>query len=65
MMSNVGSSDRGIRILLGIVLIVSAAARVFTGSLVLAAYVVGAIALVTGLIRYVPRGRFLESTHVR
>lgn len=54
MISNVGSTDRLIRFVLGIVLIALGLTHFVTGGLALAAYVVGAIALVTGVIRYCP-----------
>lgn len=52
MIANVGSTDRIIRILLGITLIALGATHVVTGSLAFAGYVVGGIALATGAIRY-------------
>jgi uncharacterized membrane protein HdeD (DUF308 family) len=54
MTSNVGTTDRAIRIILGIVLIALGVSHVVTGGLAIAAYVVGAIALVTGVFRYCP-----------
>ena len=54
MNSNVGGIDRTIRILLGIALVALAATRVVTGGLATGAFVVGGIALVTGLVRYCP-----------
>jgi len=54
MTNNVGGIDRLIRFVLGILLIALAAAHVVAGNLAIAAYVGGAIALVTGLIRYCP-----------
>jgi len=54
MTSNVGTTDRIIRIVLGIMLIGLGLGHVVTGGLAIAAYVVGAIALVTGVIRYCP-----------
>ena len=65
MISNVGSTDRLIRFVLGIVLIALGLTHFVTGGLALAAYVVGAIALVTGVIRYCRHGPFSESTPVR
>ena len=52
MIANVGGTDRIIRILLGIVLIALGATHVVTGGLAIAAYVIGALALATGVIRY-------------
>ena len=54
MTSNVGTADRGIRIVLGIVLIALGLTHVLTGGMAIAAYVVGAIALVTGVFRFCP-----------
>jgi hypothetical protein len=51
---NVGTVDRVIRIVLGIGLIVLAYFHIVTGTLAIVAYVVAAIALVTGLIRFCP-----------
>jgi hypothetical protein len=52
MIANVGSTDRIIRILLGIVLVALGATHLLTGGPAIAAYVVGAIALATGAIRF-------------
>lgn len=49
MKSNVGGMDRAIRIILGIVLLV-AAYLWLSGALMIIAYIVGAIALITGLV---------------
>ena len=54
MTSNVGTSDRVIRIVLGIVLVALGLSHMVTGGLAIAAYVVGAVALVTGVVRYCP-----------
>jgi uncharacterized membrane protein HdeD (DUF308 family) len=54
MLNNVGGADRGIRLVLGIVLLALALLHVVSGTLAIAAYVVGATALVTGLIRFCP-----------
>ncbi|MGB8493364.1 MAG: DUF2892 domain-containing protein [Candidatus Acidiferrum sp.] len=54
MTSNVGTTDRVIRIVLGVILIALGLSHVVTGRLAIAAYVVGAIALVTGVFRYCP-----------
>jgi uncharacterized membrane protein HdeD (DUF308 family) len=54
MTSNVGTTDRAIRIVLGIILIALGLSHIVTGGLAIAAYVVGAIALVTGVFRYCP-----------
>ena len=49
MKSNVGGMDRAIRIILGIVLLVVAYLWL-SGALMIIAYIVGAIALITGLV---------------
>jgi hypothetical protein len=49
MISNVGGTDRAIRIVLGIVLLVVAYLWL-SGALTIIAYVVGAILLITGLV---------------
>ena len=54
MLNNVGGIDRGIRIFLGIGLLVLGFLHVVTGTLAIVAYIVGAIALITGLIRFCP-----------
>lgn len=51
---NVGSADRLVRIVVAIVLIALAALHVFTGTLAIVAYIVAAVALVTGLVRFCP-----------
>jgi hypothetical protein len=52
MTCNVGGADRGIRLVIGMTLLALALTRVFTGTMAIAAYVVGGIALVTGLARF-------------
>jgi len=54
MPKNVGGMERAIRLVVGITLLVLAFLHVVTGTLAIAAYVIGAIALVTGLIRFCP-----------
>jgi uncharacterized membrane protein HdeD (DUF308 family) len=54
MMNNVGGTDRGIRIVLGIALLVLGFLHVVTGTLAIVAYVIGALALITGVIRFCP-----------
>lgn len=54
MTSNVGGMDRAVRLVLGVALIALAYAQVFAGGLAIAAYVVGAIALVTSVVRFCP-----------
>jgi Protein of unknown function (DUF2892) len=51
---NIGGVDRAIRILLGIGLVVLGLVHVVTGGRAIAAYVIGAIALVSGLVRFCP-----------
>ena len=64
MTSNVGTTDRVIRIVLGIILIVLGVSHVVTGGLAIAAYVVGAIALVTAVFRYCPAWSRLWNQYV-
>jgi hypothetical protein len=54
MLNNVGGVDRGIRIILGIALLVLGFLHVVTGTFAIVAYIVGAVALVTGLVRFCP-----------
>lgn len=54
MSRNVGGVDRAVRIVAGVVLLGIGFAHIVTGGLAIAAYVVGAVALVTGVIRYCP-----------
>jgi hypothetical protein len=51
---NVGGIDRALRVVLGVGLIALAFFHVFTGTLAIVAYVVAAIALVTGVFRFCP-----------
>jgi uncharacterized membrane protein HdeD (DUF308 family) len=46
--------ERAIRVVVGIALLGLAFLHVVTGTLAIAAYVVGAIALLTGVIRFCP-----------
>lgn len=62
MTSNVGTIDRVIRIVLGIVLVALGLSHTVTGGLAVAAYVVGAVALVTGVVRYCPAWSVLGMT---
>ena len=52
--ANVGGWDRGIRLILGVLLFILGFVGVFRGTLAVIAYIVGAIALVTGLITFCP-----------
>lgn len=54
MTSNVGTTDRAIRFVLGIILIALGFTHVLTGGMAIAAYCVGGIALITGVIRFCP-----------
>ena len=54
MSRNVGTVERAVRIFIGVALIALGLLHVFGGTLAIAAYVVGAIALVTGFVRYCP-----------
>jgi Inner membrane protein YgaP-like, transmembrane domain len=54
MRSNVGIVDRAIRLVLGISLLALGLTYFATGGLAIAAYVMGAVALATGLLRYCP-----------
>ena len=53
-MANVGGADKAIRIVLGIALLAVGYFHVVTGIWDIAAYVVGAIAVVTGLFGFCP-----------
>ena len=54
MTCNVGGTERGIRIVVGIALIAAGALAGFPEAGMYAAYVVGAVALVTGALGYCP-----------
>ena len=63
MTSNVGSVDRAVRFVLGIVLIGLGLTHVVSGGLAIGAYCIGGIALLTGTIGFCPaRGLFGIST---
>ncbi len=51
---NVGSADRMIRVIVGCVLIGLGYSSLLTGGAAMAAYVVGAVAVLTGVIRFCP-----------
>jgi hypothetical protein len=51
---NVGEVDRATRILIGVGLVLLGLVHVVTGVWAIAAYVVGAIAFVSGLVRFCP-----------
>lgn len=54
MQLNVGGAERAIRIVVGVVLIGLGFFHVLTGTIAIVAYVIGAIALITGLVRFCP-----------
>jgi hypothetical protein len=54
MAANVGGADKAIRIIVGIALLAAAFFQVATGTWAIAAYVVGGIALVTGVFGFCP-----------
>lgn len=54
MTCNVGGIERPIRIVLGVALIAAGALAGLSEGLTIAAYIVGAVALVTGAIGYCP-----------
>ena len=54
MSHNVGGTEQLIRIILGIVLLAAGYFHYLSGTMAIIAYVVGAIALLTGLIRFCP-----------
>ncbi len=51
---NVGKVDRGIRLIIAVVLVVLGVFGVLQGTLALVGYVVAAIALLTGMLRVCP-----------
>ena len=51
---NVGGFDRALRLILGVVLIALAYFGILSGTGAIIAYIVAAIALVTGLVRFCP-----------
>ena len=54
MARNVGGTEMAIRLLIGIVLLGLGFLHVVAGNLAIVAYVVGAVAILTGVIRYCP-----------
>ena len=54
MASNVGIADRAVRLVVGAALLVLGLSHLVTGAWAIAAYTLGAIALITGLIRSCP-----------
>ncbi|HKJ69203.1 MAG TPA: DUF2892 domain-containing protein [bacterium] len=57
--ANVGGWDRTIRLILGVVLFVLGFTGVFQGVLAIIGYIVGAIALITGLTTFCPANALL------
>jgi len=51
---NVGNADRLMRVIAGCVLIGLAYSALFTGRMAMAVYVIGAVAILTGVIRFCP-----------
>ena len=54
MTTNVGGADQVIRLVLGIVLLALGFLHVVSGMWAIAAYIIGAVALVTGVVRFCP-----------
>lgn len=54
MTKNVGAVDRAVRLVIGIALLALAFLHVVTGTMAIVAYIAGAVALVTGLVRFCP-----------
>jgi uncharacterized membrane protein HdeD (DUF308 family) len=54
MTKNVGAMERGIRLVVGIAILGLAFFHVVNGTVAIAAYVVGAVAMITGLVQYCP-----------
>ncbi|HTC64502.1 MAG TPA: DUF2892 domain-containing protein [Candidatus Saccharimonadales bacterium] len=54
MVKNVGGMERGIRLLIGIALLALAFFHVIAGTAAIAAYIAGAVAIITGLAQYCP-----------
>jgi hypothetical protein len=54
MLQNVGGMDREIRIVLGIGLLVLGLLHVLTGTLEIVAYIVGGVAITSGVVRFCP-----------
>jgi hypothetical protein len=54
MASNVGIADQVVRLVVGAALLVLGLSHLVTGAWAIAAYTLGAIALITGLMRFCP-----------
>ena len=51
---NVGGMDRMIRVVIGLALLALGLFHVFTGTAAIVAYVVAAVAIITGIVRFCP-----------
>ena len=54
MPKNVGGADRAVRLVIRIALLALGFLHVVTGTWAIVAYVVGAVALITGVVRFCP-----------
>jgi len=54
MPKNVGGADRAVRLVIGIALLALGFLHVVTGTWAIVGYVVGAVALITGVVRFCP-----------
>jgi len=54
MLKNVGGVDQAVRLVIGIALLALEFQHVITGTLAIVGYVVGAVALITGVVRFCP-----------
>lgn len=54
MLKNVGGTDRAARLVAGIALLALGFLHVVTGIWAIVAYIVGAVALITGVVRFCP-----------
>lgn len=59
LITNVGGADRTVRLILGVVLLVLGFTGVLQGTLAIIGYVIGAIALITGITTYCPANALL------
>lgn len=64
---NVGGVDRTVRVLIGLLLIGLGLFHVFKGTAALVGYIVGAIAIVTGLVRFCPAWKLfgINTSHAK
>lgn len=56
---NIGGTERVVRVLIGVVLIALGLFHVIAGTAAVAGYIVGAIALVTGVVRFCPAWKLI------